>query len=338
MDKILTKIFKNEAQWFKVLLIFVNTVASILCAVITKNTAITVMYIMITGFLNLCAVVYAFPEFEKFFSKILCINEKEKYIFFVGLAILPTLSGLICGELDFSRIASYFDNLPPNLFGALTICSLLHHISKFELEPIVDSFTRTKKIFIMFVMPIVFNFAFLNAINYTLGNELKLTYFFNGIHLFNVVFWGVSVLFIFMCHIWVSPLSGYNGKQLYPCRMLIFLFFFLAFSGIPPIFLKEIKPSLVLLTFNTIAILIAAWFIFFLIVSRTSKSLTDYPWKALTIFSGASFAILGVSWACSANTSNVTVQVISSSIVIIACLMLVFLMRYLMKNFDTVSN
>ncbi len=285
MDELFTKVWKDESTRWKIFFIFINALFSILCALITQNIVLTIIYIIIVAFIDVCVAIYPYINLEKRINKILTLKAYI-YLFFIFFASLPTFFGIVKKEIEISEnlFSNLFANLFPNILGSLIVCSIINHITKFDYKQIVFSLMKEKKNYINIFIRIVFLGCFLNAVNYDVNEKWNWVNFFNSIYLFIIIFCGGIVLYTFVIRIIDNQYFGYTIKEVYPTMTLIVGMLFLLSCGIGPLFFKTGKHEPILLTMNSITACIIVIFLLVFLSRRTENKSNAYPFKIVLTF------------------------------------------------------
>lgn len=186
MDELFTKIWKDEPVRWRVFFVLLNTLFSVLCGMITQDVTVTVIYVAGTALIDILVEICNYIDLEKAVSRIFAIEKYKRYLFFLLLAALPAVCGMVTGEIDVSERlpAKLFANLVPNMLGALIVCSVVDHISKFDYQQTVSSLMRSKRELLNVFMRIAFFGCFLNAVNYRMKDGWNWTNIVNSVYLF----------------------------------------------------------------------------------------------------------------------------------------------------------
>ena len=291
MDEILTKIWKDEDTRWKVIFIIINAGLSAVFAYITQNIVLTIIFIIVTACIDLLVELYKYSKFDFGVKHIFGMRGRNRYILFVGFAILPALCGfvkLICSNQinDQNLFLNLCNNLISNILGALIVCSIINHIKKFNYEQIIENLIVLRKdVYNTFLKIAVFA-CFVNAVNFDLNSEPLIMNIFNKVYLIFIIFYGMLVFYTFALRMVDKNSFSFSIKEIYPTGVLIWGGMFLISCNISTFFGDEKSSYPVLLLFNTITTFVVAIGILFLLSKRTENTLDAYPWKRLLLFGG----------------------------------------------------
>lgn len=286
MDKFITILMDDKEKVFRILCLIISALSTMVCDNITDSLWITRSYTVFTMLFCILELFYMDKVLESiinFFWK----YEKVLFCFFVIIALLPVIVGLMQGEIVFESLTDFVEimlnNPVSNILGVLIVFSLMKYLSKICTVNDMYLMLRSKKHFFDVVLQFGFILSFLNAINYTISDKLKWTNIFNSIHLFCIMFLGVIVAYIFVLRLADKTPFEQSVKRVYPTFTLIFTWLFLVSCGLSPIVFGRVKHELMLLIFNTIAALVVVWLMFFLVKRKTKKE-NGYPYTAPSVF------------------------------------------------------
>lgn len=286
MDKIINNIVKDPKTFWDIIFIIGCEIFSALCAFTTNNIFLTLFFIIVTTVFSVCAKVYSDINLEKGLCFLMRFNRKRIYCILIIIAFLPIIIGMITNEIKFGDVNGFveklFNNPIPNFLGALIVCSIIEHLSKFNTKETMCSVITSKKDFFDVIIRFSFMGAFLNAVNYKIDENLFFTNIFNGIHLFVVIFLGIILMSVFALRLIDKEPFYYTANQIYPMWTLFFSGLFIGSCGFSPLYWGNAKHEVVLLTFITVIALFVTWFFVHLIKNRTQKCSGLYPyWKPI---------------------------------------------------------
>lgn len=288
MDELITKVMRNQSVRWELLLRLSSDIFSAICALITQNIILTILYILGTSIINIFSIIYKDVDLKKIIKKLFETKDYKKYLFFIGIASLPTIVGILTKEITiFSSkifLIKIFNNFVPNILGALIVCSLISHVLTFNREETIYAVIQSKRDFFDIIVRFGFLGAYLNAINYVVSDNWKWTNFFNSIHLFIIVFAGILIFTIFALRIVNRQFFCFTAKQVYPKQTLKYVVMFLMSCGFGPIVLKSGKHEPFLLAINTLTASIVVICLFVFIIRRTKKNSKEYPWMIVSFF------------------------------------------------------
>ncbi len=128
MDKFITTLMDDKEKVIKILCFFITALSSIVCNFITKSLWITTIYTLFTMFFCILELFYmdrVLKSIINFFWK----YEKVLFCFFVIIALLPLIVGLMQGEIVFGSLMDFVEillnNPVSNLLGVLIVFSLM---------------------------------------------------------------------------------------------------------------------------------------------------------------------------------------------------------------------
>ena len=273
-------------RW-KIFFILLNTFFSILCAIITNNLLWTIIFVIGTSIIDILVEINIYIKLEKFMGKI--FMSKWIYFFFAFLALLPTICGMIWKEINiFDDFPSkLFANLVPNILGTCIVCSIFNHISQFGYEQIVYSLMQSKKELLNTFVRITYFGCFINAVNYDINNNLKVTNFCNSFYLFFIIFFGTIAVVSFVLRIIDKQKFNYTIEKIYPSKTLIWGDLFLISCSIGPILFGIEKHEPILLLMNSITASVIVILLFVYLVRRTeneSKASIKFFFETVFIF------------------------------------------------------
>lgn len=327
INRIINNIVKDKKTFWDIIFILGCEIFSALCAFTTNNIFLTLLYIIITTVFSICAKIYSDINLEKGLDFLMNINRKAIYYVLIIIAFLPIIIGRITNEIEFKSVFGFiekmFSNPIPNFFGALIVCSIIKHLSKFNTKETMSSIIKSKKDFFDVIVRFSFMGAFLNALNYKIDEDLVFTNAFNGIHLFIVIFLGIILMSVFALRLIDEEPFPFTASQIYPMWTLLFSSLFIGSCGFSPLFWGDAKHEVVLLTFITLIALLVTWFFVYIIKNKTKKRSGLYPlWKPI-LFSFIVIAnlIINIYWE-KINLDKKT-QLISGFCILIAVIVLI---------------
>ncbi|MCM1183495.1 MAG: hypothetical protein NC337_08985 [Roseburia sp.] len=264
---------------------------------------------------------------EKMLNALLKIDKRIYYAVFLGIALLPVIAGWLSGEIVFTGFGDFvekmFSNPVQNCLGALIVCSVISHLSKFNTQETIYSVIQSKKEFFNVIVQFSLMGSLLNAINYEIGGDFSVADFFNRVHLFVIVFCGAIVFCIFALRLVSGPPFQYTAKQVYPSKMLLYACLFLISCGISPLIWGNAKHEVILLCFTTGAALFVVWFLFWIVKKKTVNNAGGYPYTAPGVFSAIVFVNFLFNLFLGESGTNKTMQVISGLAVLLFILVLI---------------
>lgn len=288
MDDIITMILRNKTMRQEILLILINVFYSVLCGLITQNIISTIAFIILTAIIDILIVTNDYINFDEKITQIFKMQIAKRYILFIFFALLPTLFGFIIHEIntleDFT--VQLFDNLIPNIFGALIVCSMIDHILKFSYEKVIYSLMQSKRKLYKVILRTTFFACYINAVNYDISNKWVGTNFINSLYLFVIIFYGTFAMVSFALRIIDIEPFHHTIKEIYPMWILIWGGTFLLSCGILTFGLRLEKQEVILLLFNTITAGIIAFGILFLLAGRIENRSDSLPIRRLLVFLG----------------------------------------------------
>jgi len=274
MDELITKVMRNQSVRWELLLRLSSDIFSAICALITQNIILTILYILGTIIINIFSIIYKDVDLKKIIKKIFETKDYKKYLFFIGIATLPMIVGILTKEITiFSPkifLVKIFNNFVPNILGALIVCSLISHVLTFNREETIYAVIQSKREFFDIIIRFGFFGVYLNAINYVVSDNWKWTNLFNSIHLFIIVFAGTLIFTIFALRIVNRQSFCFTAKQVYPKQTLKYVALFLMSCGFGPIVLKSGKHEPFLLAINTLtaSIVVICLFVFYYLKNK----------------------------------------------------------------------
>lgn len=286
MDVLLTKVWNDKSARWKVIFILLNASFSILCALVTQNIILTVIYIIGVVIIDILVVISDYINLEKHIKKILSLKSYVKYLILIFFAALPTICGIGMKEIDFSEnpFSNLFTNLVPNILGALIVCSIINHISKFDYQQIVYSLIEEKKNYVDIFIRVGFLGCYINAVNYDVNEKWQWINFFNSIYLFIIVFCGVIVFSTFVIRIIDNQNFGKTAKEVYPNMTLFVGILFLISCGAGPLFFNVGKHEPILLIMNSVTACVLIIFLLVFVSRRTENKSNTYPIVRVLLF------------------------------------------------------
>ena len=296
MNKLFTNIWKNRPMRWRIFFILLNTFFSILCAVITQNIIITIIFIIGSTLIDILVEIYIYIDIKKRISQLFKVKWYFKYSFFVFWALLPTICGAALGEIDIldNFASKLFANLVPNILGACVVCSIINHISKFGYEQIVYSLMLSKKDLLNIFIRLTYFGCFINAVNYDINDKLKYTNIINSIYLFIIIFCGAIAVLSFVLRIIDKQKFDRTAEEIYPSKTLFWGELFLISCGIGPIFFGIEKHEPILLIINSITAGLISIFLFVFIIHRSENESNTYPFRPVFWF--IVFATINCIW------------------------------------------
>lgn len=307
-----------------------------LCAFITNNIPLTLIYIMLTAVFSICATSFTKKKLEKIIKKFMNMNRTAVYSIFIVIAFSPLIFGVITNEIFFSDIKEFIKeickNPLPNLFGALIVCSLISHLSKFNSDETILTVIKSKQEFFDIFMRFSFMGAFLNCINYNVDDHLYIVNAFNRLHLFAVVFTGSVLLSVFAIRLIDKRPFQNTAIEIYPTWTLLFTILYLVSCGFSPIILKNTKQEVLLLLFNTMTALCIVWFFSYIIHNKTAKTSGYYQYAAPLMFSFFAIINLVCNLLSDGYETDVKMQILSGSCIMVFVL---FLLLYVNRKRKT---
>lgn len=280
----LKKIWKDERVCWRIIFILLNAFFSILCILITQNILISSFFVVGIAIIDILVEISKFIDLEKVINKLFSIKIYWYYIGFIFLALLPTIIGREEIEIQKNLSGKLFVNAVPNILGALIVCSIIEHISKFNYKNIVCLLIKEIKNYINIVIRIGFLGCFLNSANYKVNEKWNLVNIANSIYLFVIIFSGAIVLGSFVMRIVDTEYFGFTFKKVYPNKTLFFGELFLISCGIGPLCFKLGKHEPILLMMNSISACIIVIFLAVFISRRTEDTSDIHKIKRIIAF------------------------------------------------------
>ena len=332
MDEILTKVWKNKAVLWKIVIIVESAGFSVLCAFITQDIVITSVYILITAFIDIMAEIIDFIHLDGIIYNMFKMNKYIKYLFFVGFALLPTVCGLFIGELTMEGIEDlpvlFFINLFPNVMGAMIVCSVIGHISKLGYMQFVYVLIRSKKELLSVFIRVVFWGCYLNAVNYEVHDTWNYANIVNSIYLFFVISFGILAMGSFLLRLIDKQSLNKTAKQVYPTLTLFFAVVFLFSCSVAPLKMGIGKHEPFLLGINTITAFVTSLFILKFVIRKTENKSKKYPFFEFLILGFAMFANSFYSLYKWNGTGDVIGQIRSGICILVVVLSLLLYINY----------
>lgn len=324
MDEFLTKIWQDEPVRWRVFFVLLNAFFSVLCGLITQDVILMVIYVMGTAFIDILVEIYNYIDVEKVVSRIFAIKKYKRYLCFLLLAALPAVCGIAAGEAGVSESlwAMLFAKLIPNMLGALTVCSIMDHISKFDYHQIVRSLVTSKRDLLNVFMRTAFFGCYLNAVNYRMKDGWNWINIVDGMYLFVIVYCGAIALASFVLRIIDRRYFCCTAREIYPAKTLYAGGLFLISCGVGPLFCGIERHEPVLLMMNSVTACVIAIFVAVFVARRTENRLNTYPFSRMFLF----IVVMGLN--CWYNydrwdrTGNIQEQLISGSVIFIFVLSL----------------
>lgn len=334
MNELITKILKDKPVLWRIFFILLNALFSILCAFITQDIILTILFIIGTAIIDILAVIYIYLNLEERINKI--FKSKYKYLFFIFWALSPTIFGVMSKEIDIydNFPSNLFANLFPNILGTCIVCSIINDISKFGYERIVYLLMQSKKELINTFIRVAYFGCFLNAVNYDIDDKLKCTNIFNSIYLFIIIFCGTIAVVSFVLRIIDKQKFNCTAEEIYPSKTLFWGGLFLFSCGVGPIFFGVGKHEPILLIINSITACMISIFLFLFIIHRTENKPNTYPIKP--VFRFIMFSILNCIWNyCNWDKTGNILQQFLSGFVIFVFVGELLLYVYIAQNRET---
>lgn len=285
MDEIITKILKDNFLRWRIVLILFNAVLSVLFAVITQNIFHTVVFVIISAILDILAEAYDLLKFDLYIKKLFYIKQFKRYFSLVFFACLPTIGAIFLDKISSdSYIIQIFNNLIPNILGALIVSSMFDHIEKFDYNNMISSLIKSKKEMINVFLRISFFASYLNALNYKLNNDWKYMNMSNSIYIFVIVVYGAVAFTTFALRI-INP-EPFNNKikSIYPTTTFIYGVLFLVSCGSLQLIVHTREIETILLLFNSLTACVILIGILFLMANRKENKSDIYPIKRILFF------------------------------------------------------
>lgn len=327
----------------------VKAVCSAMCAFITNNILITLIYIFFTTAIDVLAVTYEEVRLENIVNKIFKIKDIVLYTVFIIIAFLPTIICFIFKEISYTGVCDFLIkrsyNWFPNIFGALIICSFIKYLSTLKAQEILCAALNMKRELFDIIMRCGFMIAFLNAINHSLRNEQKIAEFFNIFHLCVVVFLGVVALGAFALWLVSGPntepeklVSETNTEpektKIYPVSSLWLCFGFLLSCLLLPCVLENVENEWIMLVLNSITAITVAWSFLIFVKRKHRLQLKDCPIGAVTLFTIGVLIVMcvGVVNMEIGEKSSIIRQLISGTIVLSGTVVLLLTINSIQKK------
>jgi len=324
MDELFTKIWNDEPVRWRIFFVMLNALFSSFCALVTQNIIVTIIFVCGTALIDILVEICNYLDLENTIDQIFAIEWYKRYLFFIFIASLPAICGILLKEIDISErlTEKLFANLVPNILGALVVCSIMDHISKFDYKQVVCSLIRSKKDFLNIFMRIAYLGCFLNAVSYKMNDERKWTNIVNSVYIFIIVYCGAIVLTSFVLRVIDKEYFYRTAKEIYPAKTLFFGGLYLISCGASPILFGIEKHEPILLTINSVTAGAIAIFLFVFVARRTENKSNTYPF--MTIFGFIAFLCLncGINFYKWDKTGNISQQLISGIVIFIFVLAL----------------
>ena len=339
-NKFLTTIWNNKEVRWEIGIIIVSAGCSALCAAITKDMILTVIYIGITALIDIISEIESKMEglidWEKIIGGIFKIKRWIKYVVCVGLAVLPTLLGVGLKEVAFSGIKDipsiFFVNIFPNVCGALIVCSLIAHISKLDEKQFVSALTQAKRSLFNIIIRIGFFACYLNAVNYKADDSWKWANLANSLYLFFIIFIGAVAVVSFLSRFIDNRPFPYTSGEVFPTSTLFYSTLFLFSCCVAPLIAKVGKHEPLLLFFNTITTgFIFGWLLWF--IGRRANQKDKYPIVQFVSFMTIDLVICFFSFSNWNETRDIMGQIMSGGLILGAAnIILLYLNHLRIKN------
>lgn len=286
MDEIITQILKDHLLRWRIILILFNAFLSALFAIITQDIFHTIIFVIITAILDVLVEAYEFIKFDSFIKKLFCVKQPKRYITLIIFACLPTIGAKyidrICNYNDYK--IQIFNNLVPNILGALIICSMFDHIKKFSFDDMISSLVKTKKELINVFFRISLFASYINALNYQLSNNWKWMNIINSVYIFIITVYGAIVFTTFALRIIDETPFRFKTKQIYPTWTMFYGTLFLISCGSVQLIVHTRKIETILLLFNSLTACAISIGLLFLISHRKENISDTYPIKRILVF------------------------------------------------------
>lgn len=200
IDEIIEKIAGKKGK-NTVFAIFIF-VCSIVCAIVTQNAWLTLIYTFASFGFDVLAENYEEFSLDTFINWIFG-HKVFICVLLIIIALSPTLayggikalksSGISFCFIKYVLIERLY-NLVPNILGASIVCSFMFYLSEIGAEKILCNTIKNRKDFFDIIMRFGFNIAFLNAINHAFRNGYQISDSLNALHLTVAVFGGIVIL------------------------------------------------------------------------------------------------------------------------------------------------
>lgn len=325
MKKNISDTNSHQVLWNIIFLLGCEVFAA-LCAFITNSILLTFLSITFTSIFSICAISCTEKQPETFVKKFMNINKLLVYSVFIAIALSPFVFGVIANEITFldakGLVKELCKNALPNFFGALIVCSLISHLSKFNNEEIILSILKSHRAFFEIYLRFSFMGAFLNCINYNVETPMFVVNSLNKVHLFVVVFSASVLLCVLVLRFTDKTPFKNTALEVYPTWTLLYALLFLISCGFSPIVLKNAKHEVVLLLFNTITALCIVWFFSYLIRNKTTKSSWLSQYAAPLMFSFFSIVNLVYNLWSDSFEADLKMQLLSGCCILVFALFL----------------
>lgn len=339
-NKFLTAIWNNKEVRWEIGIIIVSAGCSGLCAAITKDMLLTIIYIGITALIDIISEIESKMEglidWEKIIGGLFKIKRWINYVVCVGFAMLPTLLGMALREVTFSGIKDipsiFFVNIFPNVCGALIVCSLIAHISKLDEKQFVSALTQAKRSLFNIIIRVGFFACYLNAVNYKADDSWKWANLTNSLYLFFIIFIGAVAVVSFLSRFIDNRPFPYTAGEVFPTLTLLYSSLFLFSCCAAPLIAKVGKHEPLLLFFNTITTgSIFAWLLCF--IGRRATQKDKYPIAQFVFFMTIDLVICLVSFSNWNETRGIMGQIMSGGLILGATnIILMYLNHLRIKN------
>ena len=333
MDELFTKAWRDEPVRWRIIFIILNTFFSILCILITQNIIASILFIVGISIIDILVELSKYINFKELINKLFIKKACVYYSIFLLFAACPTICGIIMKEIDISTnlLEKLFVNMVPNILGALIVCSIINHISKFNYKEVVYALVRAKKNYLNIFIRMGFLGCFLNSVNYTVNEGWKIVNIVNSIYLFIIIFCGVIVVSSFIVRIIDNKYCDYPFEEVYPKLTLFFGELFLVSCGIGPLCFKIGKHEPILLAMNSITACIIAIFLA-VFISRRMENNIRYPFRSVLGLIFVAFVNCGINFYKWDKSGNYLQQIFSGIAILLFVLILLFWANKVQKS------
>lgn len=270
-------LINDKAALHKVLIVFFNGAFSCIIALVTSDVFISCLYSAAITVFGMIAEALPTINMHNSIKKMLELSNGFKHIFLIILAAIPTAVGMRCRELiTFPDII--VDNFFPDILGALIVSSVFSYLSRFDIDEIISSLESFSDDFFRVFLVFSFNIAFFNAVNYRKDDPRIIMHKVNDLYIGFIFFVGMSAVCLAAVRIMDKRMFSYKLKKPYPIYTLVVSGLFLLSYGVPFLFLKDKEADWFLLTMDTLAFNLTAWFFFVFIYRRSYKTHKERPW------------------------------------------------------------
>lgn len=286
MGKLLKQVRRDKATCWRIAFIILNAFFSVLCILITQDMLVSILFVVGIAIIDVLVEMIKYISLKKSIKIAFSIKICWYYIGFIILALLPTIIGIIGKEFEVQQNLPgiLFVNAVPNVLGALIVCSIIEHISKFDYKENIYLLIKGKKNYINIFIRLGFLGCFLNATNYKVNEKWNLVNAVNGFYLFIIIFCGVIVLSSFVIRLADKRKFESSFEKVYPQKTLLFGGLFLVSCGIGPLFFKQGKHEPILLAVNSITACTIIIFLAVFISRRTENVTSKYSYGSIIAF------------------------------------------------------